>query len=91
MSDKEKQEKEKEEARDEEQTTIQTLVELPKIGTPTQTLQKPSTNMIPLQVPTPGLSSIKVAIILHYGDLELDEEIIIPHYESNTLTIEKDK
>ena len=38
VSDKWKSAKEKEETRDEEQTTIQTLVELPKIGTLTQTL-----------------------------------------------------
>ena len=34
----EKQSEEKEEARDEEESAIQTLVELPKIGTPTKTL-----------------------------------------------------
>ena len=45
--------------------------------------------MISLQVQTLGLSSTKVARILHYGDPEHDEEIIIPSYESNTLTIEK--
>ena len=89
VSDKGKLEEEKEETRYEDQATIQTLVELPKIGTPTQTLQKPSTNMISLQVQTPSLTSTKVAMILHYGDLELDEEIVIPSYESNTLTIEK--
>ena len=37
-SDKEIQEEDKEEARNEEESVIQTLVELPKIGTPTQTL-----------------------------------------------------
>ena len=45
--------------------------------------------MIASQLQTPGLSSKKVDMILDYGDLELDEEIIIPLYESNTLTIEK--
>ena len=84
-----KSKEEKEETKDEEQATIQTLIELPKIGTPTQTLQKLSTDMISLQVQTPGSSSTKVARILHYGDPELDEEISIPLYESNTLTIEK--
>ena len=88
-SNKEKQVEEKEETRYEEKTTIQTLVKLPKIGTPTQTLQKPSTDMITMQVQTLGSSSKKVAKILQYGDLELDEEIIIPFYESKTLTIEK--
>ena len=45
--------------------------------------------MVSLQVQTPGLSLTKVAKILHYGDPKLDEEVIIPSYESNTLTIEK--
>ena len=89
MSDKGKSEEEKEETRDEEQATIQTLVELPKTGTPTQTLQELSTNMITMQVQTPCSNSKKVARILHYGDPKLDEEIIIPSYEYNTLTIEK--
>ena len=34
-----KQEEEKEETKDKEESAIQTLVELPKIGTPTKTLQ----------------------------------------------------
>ena len=45
--------------------------------------------MISLQLQTPGSSSKKVARILHYGDPKIYEEIIIPSYESNTLTIEK--
>lgn len=45
--------------------------------------------MISMQVQTPGSSSRKVARIFPYGDPELDEEIIIPSYESITLTIEK--
>ena len=45
--------------------------------------------MISLQVQTPGLSSTKVAMILHYGYAKIDEDIFIPSYESNTLTIEK--
>ena len=77
MIDQGKLEEEKEETRDEEQATIQTLVELPKTGTPTQTFQKLSIDMIIMQVQTPGSSSKKVARILHYRDLELDEEIII--------------
>ena len=44
--------------------------------------------MIPLQVPTPGSRSTEVAKILHYGDPKLDEEIIIPSYESSTRNIE---
>ena len=64
------------------------MVELPKIGTPTKPLQQPSTNMLALQVRTPGLSSTRVARTIHYGILELDEEIKIPYYDSNTLTEE---
>ena len=68
---------------------IQILVELPMIGTPTQTLQKMSTDMLTLQVRTPGLTSTRVAKKIHYGIPELDEEIDIPYYESNTLIEEK--
>ena len=39
-------EEKEEKTKYEEQTIIHTLIELPKIGTPTQTLQKPSTEMI---------------------------------------------
>ena len=45
--------------------------------------------MISMQVQTPILSSRKVSGILHYGNPELDEEIIIPYYEPSTPTIEK--
>ena len=89
MIDQGKSEEEKEETKDEEQAAIQILIELPKTGTPTQTLQKPSIDMISLQVQKIGLSSTKVTRILHYGDPKLDEEIFIPSYDSNTLTIEK--
>ena len=47
-----KQEEKKKETQDKEESTIQTLVELPKIGTPTKPLQQPSTNMLALQVST---------------------------------------
>ena len=68
---------------------IQTLIELLKIGTPTKSLQQPSTDMLALQVRIPGLSSTRVARTFHYGILELDEEIHIPYYDSSTLTKEK--
>ena len=68
---------------------IQTLVEFPKIGTPTKSLQQLSTDMLALQVKTPGSSSTRVARTIHYGILELDEEIKIPYYESSTLIEEK--
>ena len=44
--------------------------------------------MLALQVKTPGLSSTRVAKILHYGIPKVDEEIKITYYESNTLTKE---
>ena len=40
-----------------------------------------------LLISTPGLSSTKVARVLHYGDPELDEEIVTPSYESKTINI----
>ena len=45
--------------------------------------------MMALQVRTPGSSSTRVARTIHYGIPELDEEIQIPYYDSNTLTEEK--
>ena len=47
--------------------------------------------MLALQITTPGSSSTRVAKTIHYGILELDEEIKIPYYESSTLTEEKMK
>ena len=84
-----KQQEEKKETQDKEESAIQTLVELPKIGTPTKSLQQPSTDMLTLQVSTPSSSSTRVARTIHYGILELDEEIQITYYDSSTLTEEK--
>ena len=49
----------------------------------------PSTDTMALQVSTPGSSSKRVARTIHYGIHELDEEIKIPYYDSNTLIEEK--
>ena len=68
---------------------IQKLVELPKTGTPTKSLQQPRANMLALQVRTSGSSSTRVARTIHYGIPKLDEEIQIPYYDSSTLTEEK--
>ena len=68
---------------------IQTLIKLPKIGTPTKSLQQSSTDILALQVRTPSLSSTRVARTIHYGIPELDEEIQIPYYDSSTLIEEK--
>ena len=83
------QEEEKEETQKKEESTIQTLIELPKIGTPTKPLQQMSTDMLTLQVRTLGSSSTRVARTIHYGIPELDEEIQIPYYDSSTLNEEK--
>ena len=65
------------------------MIELPKTGTPTKTLQQPSSKMLALQITTPGSSSTRIARTIHYGIPKLDEEIKIPYYESSTLTEEK--
>ena len=71
-----------------EQQVVQTLVNLPSAGTPTKSLLELSTRAIPLQISTPSLSHSKVAKVLHYGDEFLDEEIMIPHFDSATMTLE---
>ena len=68
--------------------TIQTLFNLPTNDTPTKVLQKPSTDVMPLQIFALDLSSPKVESVLHYGDPTLDEEIIIPKYDYATITLE---
>ena len=85
----EKQEEEKDETQEKKESAIQTLVEFPKIGTPTKPLQQSSTDMLALQVRTLCLSSTRVAKTIHYGIPKLDEEIQIPYYDSSTLTKEK--
>ena len=65
-----------------EQVAIQALVALPAFGTPsTQTLQKSSTEAIPFQILVPGSISSKIEKVIHYGDITLDEEIIIPKFD----------
>ena len=61
------------------------MVTLPKSSTP----QQPSSNPQALQIRTPGSSSSKVTRILHYGDPELDEEIVIPSYDLKSIKLEK--
>ena len=55
-----------------EHEEIHTLVNFPTTKTPTKLM---STDMVPLKISAPGSSSNKVTRALHYGDLELDEEI----------------
>lgn len=73
-----------------EQATIQALVTLPTSGTPsTQTLQKPSTDATPLQISVLSPSSSKAEEVIQYGDVSLDEEIVLPKYDYATITIEQ--
>ena len=65
------------------------MAELPTIGTPTKIVQKMSTDSLALQVSMPSSSSTRVVRTIYYGIFELDEEIKIPYYDSNTLTEEK--
>ena len=67
---------------------MQTLVNLPSVGTPIKSQQEPSTTIVPLQISTLGSSQSKVAKVLHYGDPFLNENIIIPHFESATMTLD---
>ena len=67
---------------------MHTLVNLSSADTPIKSLQEPSTAAIPLQISTPGLSYSKVAKLIRYGDAFLDEEIVIPHFDSATMTLE---
>ena len=69
-----------------EQEAIQALVTLPTSGTPHK---QQSDESMPLQMSTPGSSSKRVARILHYGDPELDEEIVIPSYDMKTISLEQ--
>ena len=87
--DQEKLEEDKEIPKEKEEEAIQTLVNLPTIGTPTRVLQKPSTDAMPLQIFAPSSSSKNVARVLHYGDPTLDEEIVIPKYDYATMNLEK--
>ena len=61
------------------------MVNLPTIGTPTKQM---SIDMVPLKISAPGSSSTKVTRVLHYGDLELDNEIFIPSYDSRKINLE---
>ena len=37
----------------------------------------------------PSPSSSKGAKVIHYGDINLDEEIVIPKYDYDTMTLEQ--
>ena len=44
---------------------------------------------IPLQISVLGLSSSKDKKVIHYGDVTLDEEIVIPKYDYATMIIKQ--
>ena len=44
---------------------------------------------IPLQISVPGSSSSKVEKVIHYGDIILDEEIVIPKFDYDTMTLDQ--
>ena len=72
-----------------EQVEIQALVTLSESSTPSShTLQKLSTDATPLQISVSSSSSSKAKEVIQYGDVSLDEEIILPKYHYDTITIE---
>ena len=64
------------------------MVNFPTIGTHTM-LQKIRIDAMPLQISTLGSSSTRVARVIQYGDLALDEDIVIPKYDYDNITLEK--
>ena len=74
--------------KEKEQEVIQTLINLPTIRTPTKQM---STDIVPLKISALGSSSTKVTRVLHYGDPELDEEIVILSYDSKTMNLDQGK
>ena len=80
---------EKDIPKEKEQETIQLLVNLPTSSSPTKVLQRLSTDAIPLHISALGSNSSKVSKVFHYGDKNLDEEIVMPKYDYATMTLEK--
>lgn len=69
---------------------IQALVTLPELGTPSsQTLHKLSTNATPLQFLVSSPISSKEQEVITYGDVSLDEEIVLPKFDYATIIIQK--
>ena len=64
------------------------LVNLPSVDTPTKSRQESSLAVVPFQISTLGSSHAKVAKVLHYGDAFLDENIVITHFDSATMTLD---
>ena len=74
--------------KEKEEQAMQTLVSLPSTSTPIKSHQEPSTIVVSLQISTPVSSQSKFVKVLHYSDPFLDENIIIPHFESTTMTLD---
>lgn len=72
--------------KEKEQEAIQMLENLPTLGIPNKKL---SIDAIPFQIVALGLSSTKVARVLHYGDPTLDKEIVIPNYKLRTMNLQQ--
>ena len=79
----------KDTSKEKEQEAIEALVTLPTSTTPKKILQKLITEVVPLQILAPGSSFSKVAKVIHYGDVTIDKEIVIPKYDYATITLEK--
>ena len=89
MIDKSRSEESKDTPKEKEQEAIKALVTLSTLDTPTKILQKSSIKVVLLQISTPRSSSSNVDKVIHYADINLDEEIIIPKYDYDTMTIEE--
>ena len=89
MIDQRRSEESKDTSKEKEKETIQELLTLPTSGTPTKVLEKLSIEVVPLQISTLGSSSSKVSKVIHYGDVILDEEIVIPKYDYATITLKQ--
>ena len=64
---------------------MQTLVNLPLVGTPNKSLPEPSTIVVPLKISTLGSSHSKVIKVFHYGDTFLDAFIVTSLDESKDI------
>ena len=67
------------------------MVTLPKTTTPTPSrmLHRLSTEATPLQESRPSPSTSKVDNVTSYGNINLNEVIVLPKYDLTTFTIEE--
>ena len=90
MIEKSRSKESKDTLKEKEQDAIQELVTLSTSSTsPTKLLQKLSPEVVPQKISTPGSSSSKVDKVIHYGDITLDEDIVIPKFDYATMTREQ--